>query len=509
MATKLPVIAASVLLFSFVAPSAHASYVQQGAKLVGTGAVGTLVQQGYSVAVSGDGNTAIVGGSYDNNGEGAAWVYTRIAGVWSQQGAKLVGTGAVGAANQGSSVALSADGNTAIVGGPADSSYAGASWVFTRSAGVWSQQGAKLVGTDAVNRNGVNQGYSVSLSSDGNTALVGGDEDNGAAGAAWVYRRSGGVWSQQGAKLVGTGAVVAANQGSSVALSADGSTAIVGGPVDNLFAGAAWLYTGSGGGWSQQGAKLVGSGAAGNASQGNSVALSADGSTAVVGGYSDNSSAGAAWVFTGSAGVWSQQGTKLVAADAMSPAFQGYSVSVSADGNTAVVGGDRDDSYAGAAWVYTRSAGVWSQQGSKLIGTGAAGAAYQGASVSVSADGNTAVVGGFYDNNGVGAAWVFVNASPTSVNDEGSLVFALERVRPNPTNGSSLNVAFALPSGASARLELMDISGRRVLSREVGSMGVGRHSVNLAGGRKISPGLYWIRLTQGANQRVARVAVIE
>ena len=96
---------------------ALAHFVQQGPKLVGTGAVGDA-DQGFSVAVSADGNTAIVGGPKDNAAAGAAWVFTRSGGVWSQQGSKLVGTGAVGAAAQGCSVALSADGNTAIVGGP-------------------------------------------------------------------------------------------------------------------------------------------------------------------------------------------------------------------------------------------------------------------------------------------------------------------------------------------------------------------------------------------------------
>jgi hypothetical protein len=77
--------------------------------------------QGSSVAISADGNTAIVGGPDDNidasgtTGVGAAWVFIRSGGAWVQQGPKLVGSGAVG---QGFSVALSADGNIAIVGGP-------------------------------------------------------------------------------------------------------------------------------------------------------------------------------------------------------------------------------------------------------------------------------------------------------------------------------------------------------------------------------------------------------
>jgi FG-GAP-like repeat len=194
---------------------ASAQYLQQGPKLVGTGATGTIDEQGLSVALSSDGNTAIVGGPGDNRNTaaeasvGAAWIFIRNNGVWSQQGYKLIGTGADGFAVQGVSVAISADGNTAIVGGPNDalttnSSGVGAAWVFTRSAGIWSQQGPKLVGSLGVA--GPQQGFSVALSDDGNTAIVGGPFDNqtdgGAVGAAWVFTRSGGTSTQQGDKLV-------------------------------------------------------------------------------------------------------------------------------------------------------------------------------------------------------------------------------------------------------------------------------------------------------------------
>src|SRR5438876_743002 len=103
----------------------------------------------------------------------------------------------------------------------------------------FAQQGPKLIGRDAVGPFPAFQGFSVSLSADGNTAIVGGPDDNGNAGAAWVYSRSGAMWNQQ-AKLVGTGAVGITEQGFSVSLSADGNTAMVGGPEDNGGAGAAW-----------------------------------------------------------------------------------------------------------------------------------------------------------------------------------------------------------------------------------------------------------------------------
>ncbi|MBZ5589738.1 MAG: hypothetical protein LAO05_14365 [Acidobacteriia bacterium] len=409
--------ASSILGILFLAHAAGAQFIQQGSKLVGSDASGAA-QLGTSVAISWDGSTAIVGGPRDS-ATGAAWVFTRSAGVWSQQGSKLVGTGAVGVASQGHSVAISADGNTVIVGGPDDNDSGfdgvGAAWVYTRDGGVWSQQGSKLVGTNAVGY--PEQGISVGISADGNTAIVGGPWDNSATGAAWVFTRSGGAWSQQGSKLVGTGAVGMALQGQSVSISADGNTAIVGGSDDNSAAGAAWVFTRSGGVWSQQGSKLVGTGAVGASQQGRSVAISADGETAVVGGLEDNSLVGAAWVFMRSGGVWSQQGSKLVGTGAAGHAYQGASVGISADGNSVIVGGWHDDTVVGAAWVFTRSGGVWSQQGSKLVGTGAVNYAYQGASVAISAHGETAIVGGpndnynFETNSSVGAAWVFSASS--------------------------------------------------------------------------------------------------
>ncbi len=325
-------------------------------------------------------------------------------GVWSQQGSKLVGTGNAGAAQQGWSVSLSADGNTAIVGGDFDNIQQGAAWVFTRNGGIWSQQGGKLVGSGNIGQ--AQQGFSVSLSADGNTAIVGGAYDNAGQGAVWLYTRSGNTWSQQGSKLVGTGNSGQAYQGYSVAISADANTAIVGGASDGDNEGAAWVFTRSVNVWSQQGSKLVGTGTASLASQGQSVSLSADGNTAIVGGFSDGEE-GAAWIYTRSGRTWSQQGNKLVGTGGTTPAAQGWSVSISADGNTAIVGAPG----ASGMWVYTRSGVTWSQQGSELTGTGGIGVTSLGQSVSLSAIGSTAIMGGPEDNNNQGAAWVFIDPS--------------------------------------------------------------------------------------------------
>jgi len=157
-------------------PPALAQFTQQGSDLVGTNGGGA--RQGNSVALSADGNTALIGGPHDNAlfyfmglAPGAAWVFNRTNGVWAQQGPKLFGASGVGNQNQGTSVALSGDGNTALVGGPFDNNNTGAAWVFTRTNGVWGQQDNKLVPTDASSGAGVSTW--VALSADGNTAILG------------------------------------------------------------------------------------------------------------------------------------------------------------------------------------------------------------------------------------------------------------------------------------------------------------------------------------------------
>ena len=489
-----------VLFLAALSPAATGQYVQQGSKLVGTGSVtGPIlngVEQGYAVSISSDGNTAVIGGPNDNDFVGASWVFTRSAGVFSQQGPKLVGTGFVAAGHQGFSVAISGDGNTIAMTNPGDAGNVGAVWIFTRSGGVWTQEGSKLVGTGATGFLGAQLGYSVAISGDGNTVLAGGPSDASDLGAAWVFTRSAGVWSQQGSKLVGSGATGSAQQGVSVSLSTDGNTAVVGGDHDNSSAGAAWVFTRSGATWTQQGAKLVGTGASGAiVQQGHAVAVSGDGNTAMVGGWVDNANVGAVWVFVRSAGSWSQQGTKLVGTGAVNTALQGTSVSVSADGNTAFVGGHDDGATGlGATWVFTRSGGVWSQLGSKLVGSGGVFSG-QGQSVAISSDASTAIVGGPSDVSQMGAAWIFTagpaaappaiskafGAASIALNGTTSLTFTLQN-----NNASALTgVGFTdtLPAGlaVSSPNGLTGSCGGGAITAIAGSGSVNLSGATLAG----------------------------
>jgi hypothetical protein len=275
---------------------------------------------------------------------------------------------------------------------------------------MWSQ-GFKLVGPAA--EGGSQQGSSVALSADGNTALIGGPGDNQKAGAAWVWSRSSLSWS----KLVPSDASAPACFGQSVALSADGNTALIGGPCDDGNYGAAWVFTRTAGAWSQYGNKLMGKPLFPNAAkQGSSVALSGDGLTALIGAPDDlGGDPGGVYVFTLENGTWKEQTRIAGSGSTGTPIYQGYAVALSADGDIAMFGGYADNSSAGAAWVFIRRNGIWTQQGPKLIGSGATGTATQGVSVALSSSGNTALIGGFEDNSATGATWVFI--PPTNTHD--------------------------------------------------------------------------------------------
>ncbi|WP_092024067.1 LamG-like jellyroll fold domain-containing protein [Bradyrhizobium sp. OK095] len=406
-----------VLLAACPAGALAQTYTQQ-AKLVASDSAGYGL--GYSVSLSADGNTALLGAPQrcDDSGNpsssvGAAWIFARSNGQWVQQGAKLVGSNAQGGVDQGYSVALSADGNTALVGGPADVHGTGAVWVFVRNGGGWIQQGDKLVRPPISDDNKYGHfGMSVSVSADGNTAIIGdGYLRSGELqdGGAWIFVRSSGVWAPQGGKLLGTGAVSSpmgvVRQGSAVAISADGNTAMMGGPWDNNGKGAAWVFARNGTSWVQQGGKLTGpSENTQNPFFASAIALSGDGNTALVSGLSPAPAMGAIFVRTNA--TWSQRQT----------IDRGFAVGLSRDGSTAIIGDDRyvagrNGGVVPAGWVslYSRNG---DQTWSRLGNLPEHGDGTQGHAVALSANGGTAISGAPCYHNNDGAAWIFTKPSP-------------------------------------------------------------------------------------------------
>jgi hypothetical protein len=404
-------------------------FVQQGGKLTGKEELkeGLL---GYSVALSANGDTALIGAAYDEKQAGAAYVFTRSGESWSQQ-ARLVATGESGEGHFGDSVALSANGNTALIGAPNDNSSVGAAWIFTRTGEKW-KQAQELTGHGESGEGVFGRG--VALSAEGTTAIVGGPL-SGSTGGAWVFTHEPEKWGQQGEALTVGGVD---GLGESVALSANGNTALVGAPLANAVTGGAYVFTRSDGNWSEQ-SQLTGSNEAGGGEFGVSVALSGDGNTALVGAYFGS----AAWVFTRSEEKWSQQ-EKLTTGEGSEEFYFGKSVALATDGVAALVGG-YDYEGKGAAWAFTRSGSSWSHLGGKITGEGESADGGFGFSVALSEGGYTALVGSPFGNEKLGAGWVFTNDSAPTVTSEAASGVTTEAVTLHATvnaNGNGTECVF-------------------------------------------------------------------
>jgi hypothetical protein len=305
---------------------------------------------GWSVAL--DGDTAVVGApqlSDTGIAPGGVYVFTRTGGVWTEQ-AKLLASDPTHVDSLGQAVAL--DGDTAVVGAPNDDAYgpySGSAYVFTRSGSTWTEQ-AKLLASDGAEWDRF--GYSVAL--DGDTVVIGAylDDDNGdASGSSYVFTRTGILWTEQ-AKLMPSDGEEQHRFGYSVALDSD--TVIIGayGDSDNSWnSGAAYVFTRTGTLWTQE-AKLLASDGDWVDFFGLSVAL--DGDTALISSQDDDNGqdSGSAYVFTRAGGVWTEQ-AKLLASDGTDLDY--FALAVAIDSDTAVIGAPDDDDNgedSGSAYVF-------------------------------------------------------------------------------------------------------------------------------------------------------------
>ena len=373
---------------------------------------------GYGTAISGDGNTIAIGAPHESsaskgiNGDqkdnsasdaGAVYVFTRSGANWSQQ-AYVKASNTDAGDHFGHAVALSADGNTMAVsafwessnakgvnGNQADNSIpqAGAVYVFTRRGATWTQQAyvkasnTGEAGTADSFGDGDQFGFSVALSDDGSVLAVGALTEDSAspgingneasntaasAGAVYVFGRTGDIWAQQ-AYVKPMNPDGGDMFGYTVSLSADGATLAIGsydeggsprtinGTPDNMRrgAGAVYVFGRTGAVWSQQAYIHSSNNEAGD-SFGVHVVLSDDGNTLLAGSLDEDClatgvnptmacdndraadvSTGAAYVFVRSAGTWSQQ-AYFKASNTMPNDWFGSRLALSGDGNTAAIG---------------------------------------------------------------------------------------------------------------------------------------------------------------------------
>ncbi|MCI5163052.1 MAG: hypothetical protein D3917_13760, partial [Candidatus Electrothrix sp. AX5] len=341
--------------------------------------------------VSIDGDTAVIGAPYSdsNSGSGAVYIFTRSCpdNEWTLQ-QKI--TRPIDCSTSLFGYSLSLDGDTVLISAPGGDTY-----VFTRTGAVWSQQQKLMTSSDVLSIRSVDL--------DGDSAILGApDEDD--RGAAYVFTRTGTVWVKQ-QKLTANNGSIGDLLGWSISISGD--IAVIGTYKDNNDTGAAYIFTRSGNIWSQE-QKLT----AGDADEGDrfGIAVSVDGDTALIGAeYDDNkgNSFGAAYIFTHSGSIWSQQ-QKLLPDDGEGSDRFGAHVSI--DNGVAVIGSPNDDdngNLSGATYIFTRSGNIWSQQ-QKLLPTDVEAGDVFGSSVDI--DGDTVLIGAIFADNKAensGAAYIY------------------------------------------------------------------------------------------------------
>ncbi len=356
-------------------------------------------QFGWSVAI--DTDTALIGAWQEDSDSGSVYVYSRSMGVWSFQ-QKFTASDVASGDLFGWSIAL--DGNTAVVGAPTDSITApasiGSAYVFTRdSYGVWTEQ-AKLLADDGAPDNAFGTGVAL----DGGTAVIGAASVDSATGAAYVFVGSGSAWTQQ-QKLIASDGDTADVFGRAIGL--DGDTVVIGAAGDDDkgdAAGAAYVFTRSGATWSETD-KLLASDGAPVDLFGFSVAF--DNDTAIIGAYqAEFEEQGAAYVFVRNLGVWSEQ-QKLTARDGED--FDGFGTAVDLEGDIAVIGSP-NGSRIGSAYVFSRTSGSWTEQLQLLVSDGRPGDFLGVSQDSISLSGNTVLIGAHLRDEPIinqGAAYPF------------------------------------------------------------------------------------------------------
>lgn len=335
----------------------------------------------------------------------AAPVVAQIDSVVARSETKLIATPIVDGL-YGTAVAIDAD--TLVVGAMLDDGSAarsGAAYVFVRSGGTWTLQ-AKLTAADG----DVFDLFGISVAIDGDTIAVGaqGDDDSGAtSGSAYVFVRVGSVWTEQ-AKLTAADGAEGDFFGQGVGVSGD--TVIVSAYYDQdagFASGSAYVFDRSGTVWTET-TKLTPSDHDADDYFGFAVAL--EGDTAVIGSPENDdagSQSGSAYVFVRSAGVWSEQ-AKLTASNASAESFFGYALAL--DGNNVIIGGRKLFGVPGSAYVFVRSGSTWTEQ-AELTVSPPPDPSSLGAAVAISGD--TAIVGGPTSNDGgtdAGAIHVFGRA---------------------------------------------------------------------------------------------------
>jgi hypothetical protein len=453
----------------------------------------------FGAAVDISDGYAIVGARLDDDlafDAGSAYIYVRETSGWSQQQKLLASDGALDD-RFGKSVGITSD--YAVVGSHWDDNFAGSAYIFSRSGTVWTQE-AKLLAADR--ESGQLFGFSAHIS--GLTAVIGASGDNqggDSAGAAYVFVKDGSNWVQQ-AKLIAGDPEPLDRFGRKVAI--DGDYIIVGSHGDDDLggaSGAAYIFHRSGTTWAQE-AKLLPSD--GTASDNFGQCVDITGEYAIVGAHiAGDDSSGAAYVFRRSGTTWTEV-AKLTAGDP-TPGMQ-FGVSVGITPGVAVIGAWLGSvNLGGSAYVFKDNGTAW-VQAAKLVPSDGDSSDQFGRVVAITTD--DAIIGA-QESNGVvnrsGAAYIYREIT-TSIDAPSTQADRPERFRllqnyPNPFNPSTM-INYELQRDETIELTIHDVLGRTVRTLYQGPQTAGQHGVEWNGlgqnGEPVAGGTYIYRLSTGS-----------
>ena len=350
---------------------------------------------GRAVAMDAGGTHALVGGPAAAGGNGRVRTFVESGGSWTETAILLPDAAFQAGAEFGAAIAMSADGLTAVIGAPGDRHggalpFGGSVYVVVRAAGsdVWAQQ-ARLLQPSPGTR--YRFGTSVAISDDGNTIVVGqvGDTFFGVPNdSAWSFHRTGTTWSAA-SELAPIVNDESEDFGIAVAISADGAVAAVGAPGQlAVGAGAAYVFNAAGSTWAQE-AKLVSAVPVSGSGLGRAVAVA--GGQILVGSPFDNG--GALHVHEKQGGAWVRRQTIRLPGH---PLFDSFGGAIAVRGERSLVGSPTTEFNMGKAFLMERTNGDWAFAGQMAPPTTDAvpgTTAGYGSSVAFSADATEFVIG--------------------------------------------------------------------------------------------------------------------
>lgn len=342
-----------------------------------------------STGISYEGDTFVIGAAnyYENSVEsGALYIYKNDSSTWEET--RLVASDATDRCNFGKSVSISNDGTIIAAGAPFDDT--GAVYLYNWDSTSWNER--KITPSDG--EGGELFGYSVALSEDGNKLAVGAyyDDDNGYhSGSVYLYSWNGTVWIEE--KVIASDGGHGDFYGFTVALSGDGTTLVVGAPCDDstsYLSGSIYVYNCIN--WEE--VKITASDAESYDEFGYTLDISNNGRRIVVGRYVDFSGGYPSdniYIYSKNDTSWDE--IIIEPSDGFPDDDFGNYVAISNDGMSVIVGSTSQDEngiYNGAAYLYENDGIEWTE--TKIMAYDYFPANHYGHRVDISGDGNILLI---------------------------------------------------------------------------------------------------------------------